>query len=146
MLSLSRLYSILADQGPPFTLLGIGPLSRTVVDCAIECAAEQDAPLVFIASRNQIEDQRLGGGYVEGWDQEDFQYYVRRKVREHLPGGYIFVGRDHGGPWQKDHEYHDRLGWDAALENALVSYRRDIDAGFDYLHVDTSRDPHQQGM
>lgn len=37
-----------------FTLLGVGPMSITVVDASIECAIEHGAPMVFIPSRNQV--------------------------------------------------------------------------------------------
>src|SRR2546430_14525501 len=113
-------------------------MSRLVVEAAVEAGAREDAPLVFIPSRNQVESDRLGGGYVEGWDQRDLCHFVRRQVHAWQLQGHCFVGRDHGGPWQRDEEYHAGLDWDTALDSALASYRDDLDAGFSYLHVDTA--------
>jgi tagatose-1,6-bisphosphate aldolase non-catalytic subunit AgaZ/GatZ len=139
MTILSRLY---AQPGAgPFTLLGVGPMSRLIVDAAIECSAREDAPLVFIASRNQVESEQLGGGYVEGWDQHDLRHYVRQQSSRHRFRAPLVLCRDHGGPWQRDEELHARLDWHGALQSALTSYRDDLDGGFGCLHVDTSRDP-----
>jgi D-tagatose-1,6-bisphosphate aldolase subunit GatZ/KbaZ len=140
-MSLATLYSTLNNQGITPTLFGVGPLSRTIVDTTIECSIEQNVPIIFIASRNQIESDELGSGYVEGWDQHDLSHYVRKCVEGSSSRHFCYIGRDHGGPWQRDSEYQAKLSWTDALNNALVSYRDDIDAGFDYLHIDTSRDP-----
>jgi len=141
MTRLSELCAGRAGGGQPFTLLGAGPMSRLVVEAVVEAGAREDAPLVFIPSRNQVESDGLGSGYVEGWDQRDLCHYVRRQVQLRRFRGSCFVGRDHGGPWQRDDEYHAALDWDRALANAIASYQDDLDAGFSYLHVDTSRDP-----
>jgi tagatose-1,6-bisphosphate aldolase non-catalytic subunit AgaZ/GatZ len=126
----------------PFTLLGIGPMSVTVVDVALECAIAHDAPIVFIPSRNQVETT---GGYVEGWTSWTFRRHVRQRMESYRYDGLVYVGRDHGGPWQRDQEYVARIDWEAALGSALASYQQDIEAGFDYLHIDTARDPHLGG-
>jgi tagatose-1,6-bisphosphate aldolase non-catalytic subunit AgaZ/GatZ len=139
--TLSRLFQ---QQRVPFTLLGIGPMSRAIVEASIECAARERAPAVFIASRNQIDSERLGGGYVEGWTQSDLYYYVD-KMTARMPGTWV-LSRDHGGPWQRDDEYQARLNWDRALASAIASYGDDLDAGFTCLHIDTSRDPQFSGM
>lgn len=129
----------------PFTVLGVGPMSPAVVDASLESATEHGAPMVFIPSRNQVESTTAAGGYVEGWDSRAFRRYVDERVGDHRHTGPVFIGRDHGGPWQRDEEYAARVGWDEALASALLSYRRDIEAGFDYLHIDTARDPHLAG-
>jgi len=145
-MTLATLYSNLRGNGIKPTLFGIGPLSRTIVDAAIECANQQRAPVIFIASRNQVESDALGGGYVEGWDQHDLSHYVRKCTRGFASQEFCYIGRDHGGPWQRDTELQSHIPWSDAFENALLSYRDDIDAGFDYLHIDTSRDPIFEGM
>jgi len=121
--SLSHLFE---QQRVPFTLLGVGPMSRA-----------------FIASRNQIDSERFGGGYVEGWTQSDLHYFVEKQTQR-MPGLW-FLSRDHGGPWQRDDEYQAGLDWERARASALASYRDDLDAGFSCLHIDTSRDPHFEG-
>lgn len=132
-------------QQRPFTLLGVGPMSVAVVDAALEAAIEHDAPMVFIPSRNQVEGAAPGGGYVEGWDPRTFRRHLRHRLEAYRHSGLVYVGRDHGGPWQRDDEYAAGIAWEDALASALASYQRDLDAGFDYLHIDTARDPHLPG-
>lgn len=127
------------------TLLGIGPMSETVIDASIEAAIENDFPLFFIASRNQIDNKEFGSGYVESWDQYEFTSYVDKRIKELNFNGILFKCRDHGGPWQRDNEYENKIPVQVSMSNALDSYKRDIDAGFDVLHIDTSRDPYFSG-
>src|SRR5438067_6599140 len=115
--------------------IGVGVVSRQVVDAAVEVAAETDREVMLVASRRQVDDARLGGGYVEGWTTACFARYVR----SHDPDRRVKLCRDHGGPWQHANEL--RLSEQAALESALRSLRADVDAGFDLLHIDTSCDP-----
>lgn len=138
-MTMARLFD--GGSSDPFTLLGVGPMSPTVVEAAVECAAEHQAPMVFIASRNQVEARAFGGGYVAGWTAGDLCGFVRERAEARGHTGPLYVGRDHGGPWQRDDDLRAGLSWEQALESALYSYREDIAAGFDYLHIDTSKDP-----
>src|SRR5919109_2793491 len=115
--------------------IGVGVVSRQVVDAALEVAAETDREILLIASRRQVDDPRIGRGYVEGWTTSRFARYVRSRD----PDGRVKLCRDHGGPWQHANEL--RLPEEAALESALRSLRADVDAGFDLLHIDTSCGP-----
>jgi D-tagatose-1,6-bisphosphate aldolase subunit GatZ/KbaZ len=136
---LADIFQNAGDSAP--TLLGIGPMSSTVVRAGLRAAAETGAPVAFIASRNQVESAALGGGYVEGWDQAGLADYVASQAQRWRGKARWFLGRDHGGPWQRDDEYHARLPWPAARDRALRSLRDDIDAGFHYLHIDAAKDP-----
>lgn len=127
------------DPAPP--VLGIGPMSAAVVRAGLRAAAETGAPAVFIPSRNQVESTELGGGYAEGWDSAGLACFVAAEARR-WPGTLRwFIGRDHGGPWQRDDEYRARLPWPLARDRALRSLCDDIDAGFHYLHIDVAKDP-----
>ncbi|MCX8132093.1 MAG: class II D-tagatose-bisphosphate aldolase, non-catalytic subunit [Clostridia bacterium] len=128
------------------TLLGIGPMSKTVVDASIESAIENDFPLFFIASRNQIDRSEFGYGYVETWDQRKFSSYIEKVTKKLEFNGLLFKCRDHGGPWQRDEELMNKIPVETSMNNALDSYKADIDAGFNFLHIDTSRDPNYSGM
>jgi tagatose-1,6-bisphosphate aldolase non-catalytic subunit AgaZ/GatZ len=123
------------------TLLGVGPMSETAVRAGIEVARDRDCPIMFIASRNQVDAREFGGGYAEGWDQGGFVEAVRRNAREASFDGLVFVCRDHGGPWHKDEEWAARLGPQEAMERAKRSYAADLEAGFDLLHIDPTKDP-----
>jgi tagatose-1,6-bisphosphate aldolase non-catalytic subunit AgaZ/GatZ len=114
------------------TQLGVGPMSKNCVDAAIELAHEYDVPLMLIASRRQVECLELGGGYANNWDTFSFAEYVRKKD----PQRTVLLARDHGGPWQHPKESQLFTQVEDAMESAKLSFLRDIEAGFQILHID----------
>ena len=120
------------------TLLGVGPMSKNCIDATIELATEYCTPLMLIASRRQIDSEQFGGGYVENWTTEQFADYVIYKDTQKN----IILARDHGGPWQNELEISNKLNLNDAMQSAKESYRADIDAGFQMLHIDPSVDIH----
>lgn len=122
------------------TLLGVRPMSLNCVDATIELANEHETPILMIASRRQIDSEEFGGGYVNNWTTEEFARYVTEKDKK----GKIFLARDHGGPWQNTREKDMELGLKRAMDSAKSSYRADIAAGFQILHIDPSVDIHGQ--
>jgi tagatose-1,6-bisphosphate aldolase non-catalytic subunit AgaZ/GatZ len=120
------------------TLLGLGPMSVNCVDAAIELANEYEVPIMLIASRRQIDSEEFGGGYVNNWTTDEFARYVTDNDKK----GKILLARDHGGPWQNTKEKDQGLGLRRAMESAKSSYRADIAAGFQVLHIDPSVDIH----
>jgi hypothetical protein len=120
------------------TLLGVGPMSLNCVDAAIELANEYEAPLLLIASRRQIDSEEFGGGYVNNWTTQEFAKYVIDGDQK----GKILLARDHGGPWQSTKEVGDNLSLRRAMDSAKLSYLRDLEAGFQVLHIDPSVDIH----
>ena len=129
-----RLENILAERR--CTLLGVGPMSANCVDAAVELSNEHRVPLMLIASRRQIDSADFGGGYVNNWDTDSFANYVIDTDSQAM----IILARDHGGPWQSDKERKDEMSLRRAMESAKESYRADIDAGFQVLHIDPSID------
>jgi tagatose-1,6-bisphosphate aldolase non-catalytic subunit AgaZ/GatZ len=120
------------------TLLGVGPMSTNCVDAAIELANENDVPIMLIASRRQIDSEEFGGGYVNNWTTEEFARYVIDRDKK----GKVLLARDHGGPWQNLKEKEAKLGLRRAMDSAKSSYKADIIAGFQVLHIDPSVDIH----
>ena len=120
------------------TLLGVGPMSVNCVDATIELANEHEVPILMIASRRQIDSEEFGGGYVNNWTTEDFARYVTDTDKK----GKVLLARDHGGPWQSIKEKDAQLGLRRAMDSAKSSYRADIAAGFQVLHIDPSVDIH----
>jgi len=118
------------------TLLGIGPMSKNCVDASIELAEQYKAPLLLIASRRQIDSEQFGGGYVENWSTKNFADYVTKNDKSNN----IILARDHGGPWQNEKEVLQKMNLKKAMQSAKDSYREDIDAGFQILHIDPSVD------
>ncbi len=123
------------------TLLGIGPMSPMLLQATLELSHEQDFPVLFIASRNQVDMDKFGGGYVSGWDQRRLVQAIKGMAFKVGYEGLYYVCRDHGGPWQRDEERRARLPEAEAMERGLESYYADLDAGFDLLHVDPTKDP-----
>ena len=120
------------------TLLCIGPMSKNCVDATIELADQYKSPLMLIASRRQIDSEQFGGGYVENWTTKEFSDYVRSNdINKN-----IILARDHGGPWQNELEKTKNMSLKDAMQSAKDSYRADIDAGFQMLHIDPSIDIH----
>ena len=120
------------------TLLGVGPMSLNCVDATVELANEYEIPLLMIASRRQIDSEEFGGGYVNNWTTEEFARYVTDKDKK----GKVLLARDHGGPWQSIKEQDEQLGLRRAMDSAKSSFRSDIHAGFQILHIDPSVDIH----
>ena len=123
------------------TLLGIGPMSPMLLQATLELSDEQDFPILFIASRNQVDMDKFGGGYVSGWDQKRFVKAIQDMSKKIGYKSQYFVCRDHGGPWQRDEERKAGLPEAEAMERGLESYYADLDAGFDLLHIDPTKDP-----
>ncbi|UCF97198.1 MAG: class II D-tagatose-bisphosphate aldolase, non-catalytic subunit [Spirochaetaceae bacterium] len=139
---LKSLQSLREEQALKTTLLGIGPMSERIVRLSLEVARSRDFPLLFIASRNQVDLNELGGGYVRAWDQHSFVQTIRELAKAIRFSGLCYLCRDHGGPWQRDSERRDKLPAERAMEIAKRSYLEDLVQGFDLLHIDPTKDPH----
>ena len=131
-----RLESLLNKQR--CTLLGVGPMSLNCVDVTIELANTYEIPIMLIASRRQIDSEEFGGGYTNNWTTNAFAKYVV----DHDKKGRILLARDHGGPWQNTKEKEAKLSLRQAMESAKLSYRSDLEAGFQVIHIDPSVDIH----
>ena len=141
----AKLERLTQAGGPAPTLLGIGPMSPAVLRASFELAREKDFPLMFIASRNQIDSKEFGGGYVGGWDQTAFCDFIGGMAKETEFDGLYYICRDHGGPWQRDEEKKAALPEAEAMKRGIRSYLADLEAGFDLLHIDPTKDPHATG-
>lgn len=135
----------LQEKGESATLLGIGPMSENLLQASFELAKDYDFPLMFIASRNQVDLDELGGGYVNGWNQFTFVEAIKNTAEKVDFDGLYYVCRDHGGPWQRDEERNNHLPEEEAMELGKKSYLADIEAGFDLLMIDPTKDPFERG-
>jgi len=107
--------------------LGLGPMSTEIVNSIGAYATEHKCPLMIIASRNQVDADR---GYVMTTAKLADQ--IKNFNRE-----YLWLCRDHCGPYFLDAEK------DLSPINAIKATKKtiaaDIEAGFDLIHIDTSR-------
>ena len=131
----------LKNNGEKFTLLGIGPMSKPLLKATLELAKEKDFPIMLIASRNQVDSDEFGHGYVRDWDQDRFAADVKETEEEIGFDGLCYLCRDHGGPWQRDEERSAKLPVGEAMERCIRSYKHDMEAGFDLLHIDPTKEP-----
>ena len=132
---------VLNSEKEKHTLLGIGPMSENFLRASLESSKEHDYPLMYIASRNQVDAYKFGGGYVFNSDQKLFNEKIESICKEIDYDNVYYLCRDHGGPWQRDKERADKLPEDEAMEIAKESYKEDILNGFDLLHIDPTKDP-----
>lgn len=135
----------LQKTGESATILGIGPMSKNCLQATLELSHEDDYPVMFIASRNQVDADVLGGGYVNGWNQFTFVEAVKEVAAQIQYQGLYYICRDHGGPWQRDSERSDHLLLEEAMDLGKQSYIADIEAGFDLLMIDPTKDPFEVG-
>ena len=84
-------------------------------------------PLMIIASRNQVDAE---SGYVMTTPE-------LRRLLDTLPTDYVWMCRDHCGPYFLDSEKD--LSLKAAVEATKKTIAYDIEQGFDLIHIDTSR-------
>lgn len=133
------------EGGEKATMLGIGPMSKTLIKAVLSLGKEKDFPVMFIASRNQVDADEFGSGYVCHWDQARFAAAIKEVADEVGFDGLYYLCRDHGGPWQRDKERNDHLPEDEAMALGKKSYLYDLLNGFDLLHIDPTKDPYVVG-
>jgi hypothetical protein len=113
--------------------VGIGPMSPEIIDLVVDYANEKQRELMIIASRNQVECDALGGGYVTTTE------LLSDRVRQRDKDGVVLVCRDHSGPFLRKEEQN--LSLNEAMDLTKQSIKADIECGFDLLHIDTSACP-----
>ena len=74
----------LQDSGDHATMVGIGPMSPNLIQAVFELAKDEDFPPMFIASRNQVDMDEMGAGYVNGWDQTRFAADIKKVADANL--------------------------------------------------------------
>ncbi len=101
---------MLAFQGSDqASMVGIGPMSKTLIKASMLLAKQKDFPLMFIASRNQVDADELGGGYVCNWNQERFAAAIKETAEETGYDGLYYLCRYNGGPRQRENERNTHL-------------------------------------
>jgi hypothetical protein len=140
-----RIYK-LEDKNIKCTMLGIGPMSINLIKASLLLAKRKDFPLMYIASRNQVDANEFGCGYVCSWTQDTFAQTIKEAAEECSFNGFYYLCRDHGGPWQRDKERNDKLPIPEAMALGKKSYLYDLKAGFDLLHIDPTKIPSTEGI
>ncbi len=107
--------------------LGFGPMSPEAIKAICNYTYDTKRPLMIIASRNQVD---ADSGYVMTTPE-------LRTLLDTLPTDYVWMCRDHCGPYFLDSEKD--LSLKKAVEATKKTIAYDIEQGFDLIHIDTSR-------
>ena len=113
------------------TFLGLGPMSLEVVNALNYFSKKYKKKIMLICSRNQIESDKLGGGYVNNFSTSEFANFVKGKKNN-----FLIMSRDHCGPFKRDNKKKSSLIKE--VSDCKISLKDDILNDFKILHIDTS--------
>jgi tagatose-1,6-bisphosphate aldolase non-catalytic subunit AgaZ/GatZ len=118
------------------TLLAVCPNSSAVLEAAIQVAAENNAPLLFAATLNQVDRD---GGYT-GWTPAQFVLKMQTVAQSYGWDGPLYPCLDHGGPWLKDQHTLVKLSFEETIDEVKQSLAACVAAGYQLLHIDPTVD------
>jgi hypothetical protein len=110
--------------------LGAGPMSLEIVNSLNNFSKKYKKKIMLICSRNQIEAEELGGGYVNNFNTKTFSNFIQGKKNKNL-----ILSRDHSGPYKRDGIKNNIY---QEIEDCKKSLKEDIKNNFKILHIDTS--------
>jgi D-tagatose-1,6-bisphosphate aldolase subunit GatZ/KbaZ len=122
--------------GGKLTLLAVCPNSSAVLEAAIKVAAENQAPMLFAATLNQVDRD---GGYT-GWTPGQFVQEMQAVAQRIGWDGPLYPCLDHGGPWLKDQHTSARLSFEETMDEVKQSLAACVAAGYQLLHIDPTVD------
>jgi D-tagatose-1,6-bisphosphate aldolase subunit GatZ/KbaZ len=126
----------LRGQGTHITLLAVCPNSDAVLEAAVRVAADNNMPLLFAATLNQVD---LDGGYT-GWTPRTFVGRMEELAARYHCTSPLVPCLDHGGPWLKDAHTRDRLSLTKTMDAVKDSLTACLEAGYGLLHIDPTVD------
>jgi D-tagatose-1,6-bisphosphate aldolase subunit GatZ/KbaZ len=135
----------LHEQGIQLTLLAACPNSAAVLEAAVKVASENNMPMLFAATLNQVDRD---GGYT-GWTPAEFVQQIHAFARKYEWDGPLYPCLDHGGPWLKDEHTLRGLSLEATMDEVKQTLVACLEAGYQLLHVDPTVDrtlPHGQNL
>lgn len=126
----------LGEQGIYKTLLAVCPNSEAVLEAAVRVAAQQQCPMLFAATLNQIDRD---GGYT-GWTPQLFVEKMWHYAEKYQCHSQLYPCLDHGGQWLKDSDTHDQLSYATTTAEVKTSITAMLEAGYVLLHIDATID------
>ena len=118
------------------TLLAVCPNSAAVLQAAVKVAAQNNAPMLFAATLNQVDRD---GGYT-GWTPAQFVAQMRAFAQRYAWNGPLYPCLDHGGPWLKDRHTLEGLAFEASMAEVKLSLTACLEVGYRLLHIDPTLD------
>lgn len=110
--------------------LGVGPMSKEIVELCLTYSHMHDYPIMIIASRNQAD-------YDSGYAMNTKKLAELVFNHEHYDQNRILLCRDHCGPYFSDIDKNLEL--EVALDRCIKTIEMDIQTNFDLIHIDVSR-------
>jgi tagatose-1,6-bisphosphate aldolase non-catalytic subunit AgaZ/GatZ len=126
----------LRSQGIEITLLAVCPNSDAVLEAAIKVAAQDEIPMLFAATLNQVDRD---GGYT-GWTQQQFVMRMKELAVKYGCTSPLYPCLDHGGPWLKDLHTIRGLSLQETMDEVKRTLGACLEAGYDLLHIDPTVD------
>lgn len=133
---LDRIQALTAEGHKPMTLLAVCPNSPAVIKAAFRAAKRNNAPIMFAATLNQVDND---GGYT-GMTQKDFVRVMKVEAKRNNYTGPYIAAIDHGGPWLKDLQTLEMWPYEKAMDGVKKSYEAALLAGYELIHVDPTVD------
>ena len=133
---LDRVQELTAQGHKPMTLLAVCPNSPAVIKAAFRAAKRNNAPIMFAATLNQVDND---GGYT-GMTQKDFVRVMKVEAKRNNFIGPYLAAIDHGGPWLKDIQTIEMWPYEKAMDAVKKSYEAALLAGYELIHVDPTVD------
>ena len=130
------LITLREQRGLRLTLLAVCPNSSAVLEAAVLAAAQNNAPMLFAATLNQVDRD---GGYT-GWTQQEFVAAMRDFAAKYHWDGPLYPCLDHGGPWLKDIHTLRGLSLEETMREVKASLTASLEAGYCLLHIDPTVD------
>ena len=133
---LDKIQTLTAEGHKPMTLLAVCPNSPAVIKAAFRAAKRNNAPIMFAATLNQVDND---GGYT-GMTQKDFVRVMKVEAKRNNYTGPYIAAIDHGGPWLKDLQTIEMWPYEKAMDGVKKSYEAALLAGYELIHVDPTVD------
>jgi tagatose-1,6-bisphosphate aldolase non-catalytic subunit AgaZ/GatZ len=118
------------------TLLAVCPNSEAVLEAAVKSAAQNNCPMLFAATLNQVDRD---GGYTS-WTPATFVSQMSMYTEKYGWAGPLYPCLDHGGPWLKDVHTIGQLNFLQTMAEVKLSLSACLQAGYQLLHIDTTVD------
>jgi tagatose-1,6-bisphosphate aldolase non-catalytic subunit AgaZ/GatZ len=133
---ISKIIRLRQSGEDSITLLAVCPNSAATLEAAVKAAAENNTPMLFAATLNQVDRD---GGYT-GWTPRQFVQEINSYARKYGWEGPLYPCLDHGGPWLKDHHTSVGLSLEETMREVKLSLTACIEAGYQLLHIDPTVD------
>jgi len=110
--------------------LGVGPMSKDIVESCLRYSKQHNFPIMFIASRNQVD---YSSGYA--FTTPELVQFI--KSHQNYDSNLVRICRDHCGPNFADAD--KGLSLAETVSRCIATIESDIQNGFDLIHIDVSR-------